>query len=75
MAFIGLFFSLGNIMSSLFSPIGIAPVDVAMIGLIMLGSGVVGAAASGWFLDKTQAYKKLILVLLGFSGVAFALVC
>ena len=37
----------------------------------MLGAGVVGAALTGWFLDKTSAYKKLLVFLQGFSFIIF----
>ncbi len=72
-SFIGLYFSLGSIMSSLFYPIGFSPKDVATIGLIMLASGVVGAALTGGCLDKTGAYKKTILLYIGCSMILFAL--
>ena len=71
-SFVGCYFSLGSIMSSLFYPIGFTPLDVASIGLIMLVSGVIGAAFTGWFLDKTAAYKKLILFLIASSALLFS---
>ena len=61
--FIGLYFSLGNICSALFSPFNTTPFEVAVIGLIMLGSGIFGAALTGMILDKTAAYKRLLIVL------------
>ena len=73
---VGLCFSLGNIMSSMFGPIeGVTPFDVAMIGLIMLGSGIIGATLTGWILDKTAAYKKLILVLIAATAISVTLIC
>jgi len=61
-SFIGLFFSLGNVMSSMFNPFGQTPSNMAVIGLIMLGSGFVGATVTGIILDKTSAYKKAIQI-------------
>ena len=60
--FIGLYFSLGNVMSAMFNPFDITPFEVAVIGLIMLGSGMLGAAVSGMILDKTSAYKILLII-------------
>jgi len=73
-SFIGLYFSLGNIMSSLFHPIGFGPMEISSIGLTMLSSGVVGAAFTGWILDKTAAYRKLLLFLTLFTGISFGLI-
>jgi len=39
----------------------------------MLGSGIIGASLTGWFLDKTAAYKKLLLFLLSASLIIFGL--
>ena len=76
--FIGLYFSLGNVMSAMFNPFDITPFEVAVIGLIFLGSGVLGAAMTGMILDKTSAYKLLLIVLsvvaiISMSLVAFSL--
>ena len=40
----------------------------------MLGAGVFGAAMTGIILDKTQAYKRLILICIAISMVAFMLI-
>lgn len=72
-SFIGLYFSLGNVMSSIFNPIGFSPMQISAIGLTMLAFGIIGATLTGWFLDKTNAYKKLLMFLIGISLVTFSL--
>ena len=77
--FIGLYFSLGNVMSAMFNPFDTSPFEVAVIGLMMLGSGVLGAAFTGMVLDKTAAYKILLIVfnvvaIISMSSIAYSLV-
>ena len=77
--FIGLYFSLGNVMSAMFNPFDTSPFEVAVIGLMMLGSGVLGAAFTGMVLDKTAAYKILLIIfnviaIISMSSIAYSLV-
>ena len=60
-SYIGLYFSLGNFISSLFAPLGFGPMEIAAMALTMIGGGVIGAALTGFILDKTAAYKKMIV--------------
>ena len=60
-------------MSAMFNPFDISPFEIAVIGLIMLGSGVLGAAVTGIILDKTAAYKRLLIILSVISIIAMSL--
>jgi len=60
MAFFGLACCLGTILSGLFNPFGQTPHNLAMFGLIVLFGGFFGACVTGYILDKTSAYKRLI---------------
>ena len=71
---IGLLFSLGNIMSSLFQPFGFEPSGIALIGLIMLVSGVFGATFTGIILDKTAAFKRMIQVSISIFTLSLCLI-
>ena len=59
-SFIGLFFTLGNVLSSMFNPYALGPPQLAIIGITMLCSGFIGSALTGIILDKTGAYKSMI---------------
>lgn len=72
---IGLQFSLGNVISILFSPFGFQPSDTATLGLIMLICGIVGSAVSGVILDRTAAYKRIIQLAIVFSALSLGLTC
>ena len=66
-------------MSAMFNPFDTSPFEVAVIGLMMLGSGVLGAAFTGMILDKTAAYKILLIVfnvvaIISMSSIAYCLV-
>lgn len=73
-SYIGLYFSLGNIISSLFTPLGFSPMQIALFALTMLSSGVVGAALTGCFLDRKAQYKKLLIFLMIVTFFTFGLV-
>jgi hypothetical protein len=70
---IGMYFSLGIVVNSQFFPFGQSPFDVSILGLLLLASGVVGSAISGIILDKTAAYKRLILICTAIAMPVFAL--
>ena len=58
--YLGLYFSLGNIMSSIYSPFGYGAFEVAIIGTLTVAGGVLGCIVTGIILDKTAAYKKVM---------------
>ena len=74
-SFIGLYFSLGNVLSGLFNPFGYDPSNVAGIGLIMLATGVIGATMTGIILGRTHAYKRLMQVMMVVAGISLGLMC
>ena len=59
----GFYVSLGNLISSIFSPFGLNPTEISLLGLYLLVSGIVGAIVMGAFVDKTGYYKVTIIVL------------
>lgn len=71
--YIGVYFSLGNILSSLFYPLGFDSMQIACIGVTMLFSGFIGVSLTGVILDKTNAYKKLLIFLVMISFAFFGL--
>ena len=52
-SYIGLYFSLGNVVSAVFHPFGFGPLDISMVGIVMLGCGIIGAGLIGVIIDKT----------------------
>ena len=70
--FVSVYFSLGVIPSSLFAPLGFPPSKVAIICFTMLGCGVIGTSLTGWLLDRTHAYKKLLII---YMGISFLVIC
>lgn len=59
----GFYVSLGNLISSVFSPFGLSPKEISMVGLYLLLSGIVGAIVIGALVDRTGAYKSTTIVL------------
>ena len=62
--FIGFVLSLNTFISSIFSPFGYTPYQICMIGVTMLVGGAIGSVITGIILDRTQAYKRVIQVLM-----------
>lgn len=65
--------SLGNLASGIFNPFGYTPFTVSMIGLIMLVGGILGVVVSGIIIDRTQAYKRLIQVMMVAAAIVLGL--
>lgn len=59
----GFYLSLGNLISSIFTPFGFSPADLAMVGLQLLGSGIVGAVIVGIWIDRTKTFWYTTVVL------------
>jgi len=59
----GFYVSLGNLISSIFTPFGLSPHDISMLGLYLLLSGIIGAIIVGVIVDRTGFYKLTTFVL------------
>ena len=59
----GFYVSLGNLISSIFSPFGLSPYEISMLGLYLLVAGIIGAVVVGAFVDRTGTYKMTMIVL------------
>ena len=59
----GFYISLGNLISSIFTPFGFSPFDISMVGLYLLVSGIIGAVIVGIMVDRTGAYKITMITL------------
>lgn len=59
----GFYISLGNLISSIFTPFGLSPNEISMVGLYLLIAGIIGAICVGVLVDRTGAYKITMLVL------------
>ena len=72
--YIGFMMSKGTLISAIFSPFGYDPFLISMLGIIMLVSGVLGAVVFGIILDRTQAYKRLLQVMMLSAAIAQGLI-
>jgi len=63
-SFIGLFFAFGTLLSPILSPYNQSPFNIVVLGLINIGTSFLGSILSGMILDRTAAYKRLILILM-----------
>ena len=70
----GLYLSLGCILSQFFGPFGKSAFEVAISGFLVICSGAVGSTITGMILDKTAAYKKILLINLAMSTISLGLV-
>ena len=59
----GFYVSLGNLISSIFSPFGLSPSEISMVGLYLLLAGIFGAIVVGAIVDRTGAYKITTVIL------------
>lgn len=59
----GFYVSLGNLISSIFSPFGLSPSEISLLGLYLLVAGIVGAVVISAFVDRTGTYKMTMIVL------------
>lgn len=66
----GFYISLGNLISSIFAPFGLDPIEITRIGLYLLSSGIIGAVLIGAWVDRTSTYKVTTLLIL-LSTVVF----
>lgn len=59
----GFYVSLGNLISSIFTPFGLSPREISTVGLYLLLAGIIGAIMVGAIVDRTGAYKITTIVL------------
>ena len=59
---LGTMFAVANIQGIFYAPYGVEPDEIALFFLITLGSGTISCILTGWILDKTHAYKTLMLI-------------
>ena len=59
---IGTMFAMGNVQSLYFAPFGIDPHDISIFLLIVLFGGILGSVAAGWLVQKTKAYKAVLMI-------------
>ena len=59
----GSYVGFANLVSNLLDPFGLEPQDIARIGMGLLFSGIIGAVATGLFVDRTGKYKSTCLAM------------
>ena len=65
----GFYISMGNLISSMFTPFGLGSREITSLGLYLLSSGVIGAVLIGAWVDRTSTYKLTTLLVLTSSVV------
>jgi len=71
----GIYVSLGNLVSLLFTPFGLDSTQIATMSILMLATGIFTTIIFGAWLDKTHKFKTSMIVLSALSGVMILILC